>query len=64
MTDAMMEGLVGHCINAIASMFAPLPELNALPSDCFSCVVRAARDMEASKVWGTRGSGLVRCAMG
>jgi hypothetical protein len=45
----MMEGLVGHCINAIASMFAPLPELNALPSDCFSCIVRTARDMDANK---------------
>ena len=47
---------MGHCINAIASMFAPLPELNALPSDCFSCVVRAARDMEASKVRGWGGT--------
>jgi hypothetical protein len=49
MSDAMMEGLVGHCINAIASMFAPLPELNALPADCFSCIVRTARDMDANK---------------
>ena len=44
-----MEGLVGHAINAIAAQFAPLPELNALPSDCYSCIVRAARDMDASK---------------
>jgi hypothetical protein len=49
MTDAMMEGLVGHCINAIASMFAPIPELAPLPSDCFSTIVRAARDMDANK---------------
>ena len=49
MTDAMMEGLVGHCINAIAAMFAPTPELNALPSDCFATIVRAARDMDADK---------------
>jgi hypothetical protein len=49
MSDAMMEGLVGHCINAIASMFAPLAELNALPADCFSCIVRTARDMDAPK---------------
>ena len=49
MSDAMMEGLVGHCINAIASMFSPLPELNALPADCFSCIVRTARDMDANK---------------
>jgi len=49
MSDAMMEGVVGHSINAIASMFSPLPELNALPADCFSCIVRAARDMDANK---------------
>lgn len=49
MTDAMMEGLVGHCINAIAAMFTPTPELNALPSDCFATIVRAARDMDADK---------------
>jgi hypothetical protein len=49
MSDAMMEGLVGHCINAIASMFSNLPELNALPADCFSCIVRTAHDMEANK---------------
>ncbi|RYG51065.1 hypothetical protein EON66_11180, partial [archaeon] len=49
MSDAMMEGLVGHCINAIASMFSPMPELNALPADCFSCIVRTARDMDANK---------------
>ena len=30
-------------------MFAPLPELNALPPDCFSCIVRTAHDMEANK---------------
>ena len=50
MSEAMMEGLVGHAINAIAAQFAPLPELNALPSDCFSCILRAARDMDANKV--------------
>jgi len=49
MSDAMMEGLVGHCINAIASMFSTLPELNALPADCFSCIVRTARDMDGNK---------------
>lgn len=49
MTDGMMEGLIGHSINAIASMFAPLPELSALPSECFSCIVRTARDMDISK---------------
>lgn len=49
MSDAMMEGLVGHCINAIASMFNPIPELNALPPDCFSCIVRTARDMDVNK---------------
>lgn len=49
MTDAMMEGLIGHCINAIAAQFAPLPELNPLPAECFSCIVRAAGDMEIPK---------------
>lgn len=49
MSDAMMEGLVGHCINAIASQFVPLPELNALPADCFSCIIRTAHDMECNK---------------
>lgn len=49
MTDSMMEGLVGHSINAIASMFTPIPELNLLPPDCFSCIVRTARDMDANK---------------
>lgn len=44
-----MEGLVGHCINAIASQFAPLAELNALPADCFSCIIRTAHDMECNK---------------
>jgi hypothetical protein len=50
MTEAMMEGLVGHCINAIAARFAPLPELNELPPDCFACIVRNARDMDVVKV--------------
>lgn len=49
MTEAMMAGLVGHCINAIASMFAPIPELNDLPAECFVVVVKTARDMEANK---------------
>jgi hypothetical protein len=49
MTDSMMEGLVGHSINAISSMFSPLPELAPLPPDCFSCIVRTARDMDANK---------------
>lgn len=50
MTDAMMEGLIGHCINAIASMFAyPLPELHPLPAECFSCIVRTAGDMDIPK---------------
>lgn len=49
MTEAMMAGLVGHCINAIASMFAPFAELNPLPSECFVVVIKTARDMEANK---------------
>ena len=49
MNEAMMEGLVGHSINAIASLFSPIPELNALPSDCFSCIVRTAREMDTPK---------------
>ena len=49
MSDAMMEGIIGHCINAVASMFSPLPELNALPAEVFSCILRTARDMDANK---------------
>lgn len=49
MTEAMMAGLVGHCINAIASMFAPFPELSALPPECFVVVVKTARDMDGNK---------------
>ena len=49
MTEAMMAGLVGHCINAIASMFSPIQELNDLPAECFVVVVKTARDMEANK---------------
>lgn len=49
MTEAMMAGLVGHCINAIAAMFAPIPELNALPPECFVVVVKTARDMNTNK---------------
>jgi len=49
MTEAMMAGLVGHCINAIASSFAPIPELNTLPPECFVVVVKTARDMDAPK---------------
>lgn len=49
MTEAMMEGLVGHCINAIAARFAPLPELTELPPDAFACIVRNARDMDVTK---------------
>ena len=52
MTDAMMEGVIGHCINAVASMFNVMPELNVLPPECFSCIVRTAADMDLSKVWG------------
>lgn len=49
MRDDMMEGLVGRCINAIASSFDCFEELNALPADCFACIVRNARDMDVSK---------------
>jgi len=49
MRDEMMEGLVGRCINAVASNFGEYEELNALPSDCFACIVRNARDLEVSK---------------
>ncbi len=49
MSDAMMEGIIGHCINAIASMFQPLPELNALAPEVFSCIIRTARDMDGNK---------------
>jgi hypothetical protein len=49
MTETMMAGLVGHCINAIASMFSPIPELNALPAECFVVVVKTAREMDANK---------------
>jgi hypothetical protein len=49
MTETMMAGLVGHCINAIASMFAPFPELASLPPECFVVVVKTARDMEGNK---------------
>ena len=49
MTEAMMAGLVGHCINAIASMFSPIAEINDLPAECFVVVVKTARDMEANK---------------
>ena len=49
MTESMMAGLVGHCINAIASMFTPIGELNDLPAECFVVVVKTARDMEANK---------------
>jgi hypothetical protein len=49
MTEAMMAGLVGHCINAIASMFQPIAELNDLPAECFVVVVKTARDMESNK---------------
>jgi hypothetical protein len=49
MTDDMMEGLVGRCINAIASNFECIDELNGLPADCFACIVRNARDVDVSK---------------
>lgn len=49
MTEAMMAGLVGHCINAIAVRFAPIPELNSLPPECFVVVVKTARDMDVQK---------------
>jgi len=49
MSDEMLEGLIGHSINAVASMFEPIPELNALPGDCFSCIVRTARDLSVNK---------------
>jgi hypothetical protein len=49
MTEAMMAGLVGHCINAIAARFAVIPELSSLPPECFVVVVKTARDMDAPK---------------
>ena len=49
MTEAMMAGLVGHCINAVASMFSPIAELADLPAECFVVVIKTARDMEANK---------------
>jgi hypothetical protein len=49
MTEAMMAGLVGNCINAIASRFQPVAELNLLPPECFVVVVKTARDMGAQK---------------
>ncbi|CAE7466382.1 RPT2, partial [Symbiodinium sp. KB8] len=49
MSDEMLEGLIGHSINAIASMFEHIPELNTLPTDAFSCIVRTARDLGTDK---------------
>ena len=49
MTEAMMAGLVGHCINAIAARFQPVAELNLLPPECFVVVVKTARDMGIAK---------------
>lgn len=49
MREDMMENLVGRCINAIAASFGDYEELNALPPDCFACIVRNARDLEESK---------------
>lgn len=49
MTEEMLEGLVGHCINAIASMFEPIPEMYPLPADCFACIVRTAKEMACDK---------------
>ena len=49
MTEAMMAGLVGHCINAIAARFQPVNELNLLPPECFVVVVKTARDMGIQK---------------
>lgn len=49
MSDDMMEGLVGHSINAIAAQFTPMPQLSALPEDAFSCIVRTAKDMDVDK---------------
>lgn len=43
MTDEMMEGLVGQCINAIANRFDVFEELGALPADCLACIIRNAR---------------------
>jgi hypothetical protein len=40
----------GNCINAIASRFQPVAELNLLPPECFVVVVKTARDFEASLV--------------
>jgi hypothetical protein len=48
-SESVMIDLVGRCINAVAARFGALPELCALPPDCFACIVRSARSMEAAK---------------
>lgn len=45
----MLSGVVGHCIQAIASMFEPIPELFPIPADCFACIVRTAKEMASDK---------------
>ena len=36
---------VGRCINTVAKQFEVIDECSALPADCFSCIVRTAREM-------------------
>jgi len=36
---------VGRCINTVAQRFTIMPECSLLPADCFSCILRTAREM-------------------